>query len=156
MDKVVEAQKNDTTLEKYFAMTVDNQGVEHDYFVQDGLLLRRWLSFAGTDVTGRVVQVVMPEKYRDLVLKATHGEISRHFGVKKTYNHALQHFYWPRIKRDVATFVKSCHVCQVVGKPNETIKPAPLKPIQSVGTPFQHLIIDCVGPLRSQNLVWSI
>ena len=99
-------------------------------------------------MTGQVVQVVMPDKYRDLVLKATHGDISGHFGVKKTYNHALQHFYWPRIKRcDVARFVKSSHVCQVAGKPNETIKPAPLKPIQSVGTPFEHLIIDCVGPL---------
>ena len=125
MDKVVEAQKNDTTLEKYFALVVDNQGVEHDYFVQDGLLLRGWLPLAGTDVTGQVVQVVMPEKYCDLVLKATRGKTSGHFGVKKTYNHVLQHFYWPRIKHDVARFVKSCHVYQVAGKPNETIKPAP-------------------------------
>ena len=89
----------------------------------------------------------MPTVYRELVLKAAHGETSGHFGVRKTYNHVLQHFYWPRIKRDVARFVKSCHVCQVAGKPNETIKPAPLKPIHSVGTSSEYLIIDCVGPL---------
>ena len=75
------------------------------------------------------------------------GKTSGHFCVKKTSKHVLQNFYWRCIKRDVAGFVKSCHVCQVAGKPNETIKPAPLKPIQSVGTPFEHLIIDCVGPL---------
>ncbi|KAK0130706.1 hypothetical protein N1851_034660 [Merluccius polli] len=134
-DKVSDAQKSDPTLEKYFAMATDSQSVDHGYFVQNGLLLRKWLPHADTDVAGQVLQVVIPEEYRELVLKAAHGETSSHFGVKKTYNHVLQHFYWPRIKRDVA------------GKPNETIKPAPLKPIHSVGTPFEHLIVDCVGPL---------
>ena len=113
-------------------MATDTQSVDHGYFVQNGLLLRRWLPHAGADVAGQVLQVVMPAVYRELVLKAAHGETSGHFGVRKTYNHVLQHFYWPRIKRDVAGFVKSCHVCQVAGKPNETIKPAPLKPIHSV------------------------
>lgn len=65
----------------------------------------------------------------------------------KTYNHVLQRFYWPCIKRDIAMYIKSCHVCQVTGKPNESIKPAPLKPIHAASTPFEQLIVDCVGPL---------
>ena len=67
--------------------------------------------------------------------------------MKKTYNRVLRHFYWPRINRDVARYVKACHACQMAGKSNASIKPAPLQPIPSVGTPFDPLIIDCVGPL---------
>lgn len=44
-------------------------------------------------------------------------------------------------------FVKTCHVCQVVGKPNQAIPVAPLQPIPTVLAPFKHIIIDCVGPL---------
>ncbi|CAL8234993.1 unnamed protein product, partial [Boreogadus saida] len=39
VDGVIEAQKEDATLEGCFAMIVDDQGVEHDCFVQDGLPL---------------------------------------------------------------------------------------------------------------------
>ena len=53
----------------------------------------------------------------------------------------------PTLKRDVAAFVKTCHTCQIVGKPNQSIKPAPLHPIPAVGQPFERLLIDCVGPL---------
>uniref|UniRef100_A0A9J8CPB7 Gypsy retrotransposon integrase-like protein 1 n=1 Tax=Cyprinus carpio carpio TaxID=630221 RepID=A0A9J8CPB7_CYPCA len=85
-------------------------------------------------VADPVLQVVVPEKYRNLVLKTAHGEMTGHYGVKKTYSHLLQHFYWPRIKCDVAKFIKECHICQIAGKPNVSIKPAPLHPIPSVGT----------------------
>ena len=113
--------------------------------------MRRWSPHVKTDVAGQVSQVVMPLEYRELVLKTVHGDASGHFGVKKTYNHVLQHFYWPRIKRDVARYVKACHVCQLAGKSNALIKPASLQPIQSVGTPFEHLVIDCVGPLPASK-----
>ncbi|CAL8298609.1 unnamed protein product [Boreogadus saida] len=60
VDKVIEAQKKDTTLERYFAMIVDDQGVEHDCFVQDGLPLGGANEvgsclLGGSDVTPRSV-----------------------------------------------------------------------------------------------------
>ncbi|KAK0153503.1 Retrovirus-related Pol polyprotein from transposon 412 [Merluccius polli] len=144
-DELVEAQGKDQSLEKFFALAAADPG--KGYLVQNGVLLRKWLFCADPDVADQVMQVVVPDKYRDLVLKTAHGVESGHFGVKKTYNYILRHFYWPRVKRDVMRFVRTCHVCQVAGKPNATIKPAPLQPIPSVGTPFEHIIIDCVGPL---------
>ena len=99
------------------------------------------------DLSETVMQIVVPKKYRDQVLQAAHGEGAGHFGVRKTYSRLLQHFYWPRLKRDVAEFIKTCHTCQVAGKPNQSIKPAPLHPIPAVGQPFERLLIDCVGPL---------
>ena len=80
------------------------------------------------------------------MLKCSHDQTG-HLGVKKTYCHILRYFFWPRLKRDVAAYIKTCHTCQVTGKPNQSIKPAPLCPIPAVGNPFEHLIIDCVGPL---------
>ena len=38
-------------------------------------------------------------------------------------------------------------MCQLTGKPNQGIKPAPLQPIPAVSEPFERLIVDCVGPL---------
>ena len=70
----------------------------------------------------------------------------------KTYQLILQHFFWPGLKSDVAKYCRCCHVCQIAGKPNQTIPPAPLHPIPAIGEPFERVIIDCVGPLpRTRN-----
>ncbi|KAL2078785.1 hypothetical protein ACEWY4_026470 [Coilia grayii] len=39
----------------------------------------------------------------------------------------------------------------MMGKPNQNIKPAPLSPIKVTANPFDHLLIDCVGPLRRSS-----
>lgn len=74
-------------------------------------------------------------------------ELSGHLGITKTYNRILRHFFWPGLKSDVAAFCRSCHTCQYVGQPNQVIPPAPLSPIPAIGEPFEHVIVDCVGPL---------
>ena len=48
---------------------------------------------------------------------------------------------------DVKNFIRSCHICQKVGKPNQKPPIAPLNPIPVVGELFSHVLIDCVGPL---------
>ena len=70
-----------------------------------------------------------------------------HLGVNKTYNKILNHFYWPGFKADVSNYCRSCHTCQVVGKPNLGIPKAGLIPIPAFDEPFSSIIIDCVGPL---------
>ncbi|KAL2095958.1 hypothetical protein ACEWY4_008106 [Coilia grayii] len=142
-EDIIKAQKHDQGLQKYFDLIMDKDDNDYGYFLQDDLLLRRWSPAADADVADHVVQVVMPEEYRAIALTTAHGGIAGLFGVRKTYNRLLQHFYWPRVKRDVGKFVRSCHVCQVAGRSKADIKPPPLQPIASVGTPFEHLIIDC-------------
>lgn len=80
--------------------------------------------------------------------------LAGHMGITKTRQKILNHFYWPSLRKDVVEFCKSCHACQIVGKPNQTIPKAPLQPIPAVQEPFSRIIIDCVGPLpktRSGN-----
>ncbi|XP_068205369.1 uncharacterized protein [Palaemon carinicauda] len=50
-------------------------------------------------------------------------------------------------KKDVVRHCKSCHQCQMVGKPNQKITKAPLIPIPVVEEPFTQIVIDIVGPL---------
>ena len=56
------------------------------------------------------------------------------------------------VKKDVVQFCRLCHVCQLVGKPNQAVPAVPLQPIPVYGEPFSHVLIDCVGPLPKTKL----
>ncbi|XP_039531236.1 uncharacterized protein LOC120481582 [Pimephales promelas] len=148
-------QKLDPSLHTLFESLMSPDEIRHvaqGYFLQDGMLVRKWIPH-GSDFAGDpILQVVVPEKYRSLVLESSHDKFAGHFGVRKTYDRILRHFFWPKLKKDVSQYIKTCHTCQLIGKPNQKIKPAPLFPIPAVSPPFEHLIIDCVGPLpRSKS-----
>ncbi len=116
------------------------------YFLQDGLLCRQQPVSTDSALDPRI-QIVVPLTFRHAVLQLSHQGLVGHMGVRKTYDRILRKFYWPRIKRDVVNYIRSCHICQMTGKPNQKVPLAPLQPIAVVTTPFEHLIIDCVGTL---------
>lgn len=111
--------------------------------------MRKWCFRVDDDLDWNVVyQVVVPSTFRPQVLCLAHEHVlSGHLGITKTYNRILYHFFWPGLKRDVAKFCRTCHTCQIVGKPNQLIPPAPLSPIPVVGEAFEEMLVDCVGPL---------
>ena len=93
-------------------------------------------------------QIVVPERYREKLMGLSHdNHLAGHFGFQKTSKKLSEHFFWPGMKKDVKRYVNTCITCQLVGKPNQKIPKAPLRPIPSVGEPFQEVIIDIVGPL---------
>lgn len=47
----------------------------------------------------------------------------------------------------MSAYIKSCHTCQLTSKPNQVLKPVPRCPIPAISQSFEHLLIDCVGPL---------
>ena len=47
----------------------------------------------------------------------------------------------------ISTCCRSCHTCQVMGKPDQKPKAVPLRPISVAKKPFSHVTVDCVGPL---------
>ncbi len=111
------------------------------------MLVKKWIPH-GNDFAGDpIMQVVVPAKYRSLVLKISHDKLAGHLGVKKPMTESFVFFGGPKLKKDVLKYIKTCHNCQLTGKPNQKIKPAPLFPIPAVSPPFEHLIIDCVDPL---------
>ncbi|KAL2095743.1 hypothetical protein ACEWY4_007891 [Coilia grayii] len=150
-DDLVAAQQGDEELAGVLsgALPVDDvNSYSSGYFVIDDVLVRKWSAYGDADP---VLQVVVPGKFRKLVLQSAHGDVAGHFGVRKTYQRLLQDFYWPKIKKSVAEYVRTCHVCQLTGKPNQTIQSAPLHPIPVMGQPFEHLIVDCENLSKAQK-----
>ena len=123
--------------------------LEDRFVMKNGILMKKL--FSQTEpLPDRVesFQVVIPEKYRPKILELAHDDkFSGHMGVAKTLDRVRRNFYWPGMKADISKFCKTCHTCQVIGKPNEVIPKAPLKPIPSLGEPLENIIIDVVGPL---------
>ena len=148
----IAAQQGDVTLTNCHSSVVgqgEEKGKKVAYFLDEGLLMRCWMSDPSKDGDwGAKYQVVVPAPYRLQVLSLAHDHLwSGHMGVTKTYDRVLRHFFWPRLKSDVREYCRSCHVCQITGKPNQGISPAPLCPIPVMGEPFERVIVDCVGPL---------
>ena len=154
-EECLREQAVDLTLRPLFEMVGsegDLKSVSSGYFLSDGLLLRKWVRVVSGVQVDSVVQVVVPSKFRDVVLSTSHDGVAGHLGVKKTYDKVLRHFFWPRLKRDVANYCKTCKTCQLTGKPNQKLKPAPLYPIPVVEKPFEYLLFDCVGPLPKSKM----
>lgn len=149
-DEIIAEQTVDPSLAPLFQLVCSEEKVQelgNGYFLREGVLCRKWTHVVDDIKVDQVIQVVVPSKFRNVVLGVAHNGVAGHLGVKKTYDRVLRHFFWPRLKRDVSAFCKTCHTCQMTGKPNQKIRPAPLCPIAVTENPFEYLLVDCVGPL---------
>ena len=120
------------------------------YYIKNGILMRKWRPFdvPADDEWAVYHQIVVPKSYRHEILSIAHeSPMSGHLGINKTYHKIIHHFYLPGLKSDVSKYCKTCHRCQMVGKPNQTIPKAQLQPIPAFDEPFSRILIDCVGPL---------
>ena len=145
-EELIKEQLVDSSLKPLFVLASQEKPEnESSYFVQEGLLCRRYVF--QKSFTNSFVQVVVPCKFRKAVLNRAHNEVAGHTGVRETYDRIARRFCWPRLRRDVPSYLKTCHVCQLTGKPNQQIPVAQLQPIPVVSSPFEYLIVDCVGPL---------
>ena len=91
------------------------------YFMKNGVLMRKWRPphVPSTQEWEITYQIVVPKNCREEVIKLAHSTpLAGHLGISKTYNRILSHFYWPGLRKDVVQFCRSCHTCQLVGKPS--------------------------------------
>ncbi|KAI2655857.1 Retrovirus-related Pol polyprotein [Labeo rohita] len=150
-ESLIEAQNNDCTLETCRASVAMSHSGKHQFFWDNDVLMRKWNARSlteGDSDWGTVNQIVVPSKFRQHILAVVHDHPwAGHLGVTKTYDRILQHFFWPGLKTRVSRFCKTCHTCQMAGKPNQVVSPAPLYPIPAVGEAFERVIVDCVGRL---------
>jgi len=149
-EKLIEAQKNDESLVKCHNEACDDAVVKSPSFYYKNDVLMRFYrppNLSVNDSWSEKHQIVLPQSIRKSVMEIAHEGFGGHLGIRKTYQKILNDFFWPALKQDVTKHINSCHVCQVVGKPNQPIPPYPLQPIQVPCEPFQKIIIDCVGPL---------
>ena len=118
--------------------------------MKSGILMRKWRQpdRPANEEWSVVHQVVVPSCYRPEILRLAHEiPMAGHLGIRKTQSRIMAHFYWPKLHSDVVQYCKTCHTCQIIGKAQLNIKPAPLIPIPTFEEPFSRVIIDCVSPL---------
>ena len=109
------------------------------YYINNGILMRKWQpsDVPADDEWAVYHQIVVPKSYRHEILSIAHeSPMSGHLGINKIYHKIINHFYWPGLKSDVSKYCKTCHTCQMVGKPNQTIPEAQLQPIPAFDEPF--------------------
>lgn len=149
--ELIKAQESDPSLAKIRHAAIEGHdfSVLPCYYYHDGVLMRAYRppELSTLDSWSEVHQIVVPESTRESLIELAHLGFAGHLGITKTYKNLRKHFFWPQMKIAVTKYLQSCHVCQLAGKPNETIPVAPLQPIVVPSEPFDKVVLDCVGPL---------
>ena len=151
--QLIQEQQTDPEISKLFFRALPEDEISQVpicYYIKNGIFMRKWRPFdvPADDEWAVYHQIVVPKSYRHEILSIAHeSPMSGHLGINKTYHKIINHFYWPGLRSDVSKYCKTCHTCQMVGKPNQTIPKAQLQPIPAFDEPFSRILIDCVGPL---------
>jgi hypothetical protein len=96
-------------------------------------------------------QVLVPAILTDKLLHVAHsGPLAGHPGITRCLQSLEKEYYWPTMKKDIISFVKSCPTCQVVGK-GDRIRKIPIKLHEQLSAPFQTVAIDFIGPLPTSK-----
>jgi len=111
--------------------------------LRNGVLYKKWES---PNSKSEVLQVVVPYNRINQILITAHDSPSGgHFGINKTLDKVRKRFYWASCKQDVENWCRSCKTCNAKNGPSGKGK-SPLQ-IYNVGTPFERVQMDILGPL---------
>jgi transposase InsO family protein len=90
---------------------------------------------------------VAPKQNRADILRQCHDSpTSGHMGVYKTFHRVAQRYYWPKMRSDVASFVRRCRVCAAT-KPEQKPPVGTMGSHSPIAVPWEVISIDIVGPL---------
>ena len=85
--------------------------------------MRKWMppNIPASEQWSVVHQIVVSKVDQIEIMKLAHeSSMDGHLGINKTYSKITKHFYMPQIRRCVVEFCKTCHTCQMVGKPKDS------------------------------------
>ncbi|KAK7929500.1 hypothetical protein WMY93_005895 [Mugilogobius chulae] len=143
-------QKEDATLKPWFDKVKEQEGIktgkgscldEASYVVKNGLLYQ---------VKDKNEALALPEKLRVQVMELGHAvPWAGHMAFQKTLRRIGSRFAWPGMFSQVSKFCSSCKVCQLTS--NKGVARAHLQPLPIIGTPFERIGMDIVGPLERSS-----
>lgn len=93
------------------------------------------------DILLRGDRIVVPGKLRPRVLQIAH---EGHLGISMMKSSLRSSVWWPKLDRDVESFVKKCRGCILVSAPEV---PEPIRRKQMPAGPWQEIAVDFLGPL---------
>lgn len=96
-------------------------------------------------------KLVVPVEYRKEILRENHNEPQAgHFGMARTFQKIMQFYFWPNLFREVANYIRKCHICQAVKADQRGS--SGIMSWRSFDQPWMAVAVDIVGPLpRSRN-----
>ena len=148
LENLKEMYNDDPEFSEPYNHCKDGKGWEK-YHIHDGFLFR-------------ANKLCVPNSsVRLLLLQESHGGgLTGHFGQKKTYEMLSDHFYWPKMRRDVIRFVERCVTCH---KAKSKLNPHGLyTPLPTPKIPWEDISMDFIlGLLMTQKreilfLLWLI
>ncbi|PIK36304.1 hypothetical protein BSL78_26871 [Apostichopus japonicus] len=99
-------------------------------------------------VTANREQLILPSKYKSMVLKQLHNEMC-HVGVERTLDLVRERFYWAHMAKEVEFYVRKQCQCIKQKKPARHVK-SPLVPIVTK-EPFELVSIDYLHLEKSKG-----
>jgi len=102
-DKILVAQQTDGKVKEIKGRV--NKGIETSFqMLSDGLI-----------AMGRRIYLPEDKTLKDEVLREAHeSRFATHPGSTKMYRDLKEYYWWPNMKREIATFVSNCGICQQV------------------------------------------
>lgn len=143
-----DAVPKDKWYENMVAMVSDTPLKYPNWRVTDGLLYKYVRpSYVELSMPSECWKQVVPKGHRQGILSSAHDvPTSAHAGVYKTYHRICEQYYWPKLRSDVARYVKNCQICAAYKYDQKgprglmTVPPA-------VGRPWEVISTDLMGPL---------
>lgn len=104
--------------------------------------------------------IVVPKNLREKILKENHDDsTSAHFGFYKTISKIQARYYWPKMRDDISTYVKSCDICKANKTPTFIVRHKMGEPKPLI-EPWRVIAVDYLGPLprskRGNNYILVI
>lgn len=105
------------------------------------------------ELSGTSWLCVVPKESRKKIIHDHHDPpLCGHLGISKTCARIAEHFYWPKLKTDVANYIRKCTTC-LETKPDQKRPIGKMLSAQPTAQrPWQLVSADLVGPLpRSRS-----
>ena len=146
-NELAKLQQKDNTLEKYADLedAVRKGDYEIKYVKRRGVLYRIRNRIDGLGECSK--KIMAPKTLRRKVMEVPHDSIfGGHLGIKKTKDRIQTNFYWPGMQGDIASFCRSCDVCQKTTAEG-SVPRVPLGDMHLIDMPFRRVAVDLVGSI---------
>ena len=122
---------------------------KHCKLDSQGIILH-FVASPSTTKTNNSWKPFLPHSLIDRVISFFHSSpIGGHFDVEHTLRRVQDIVYFTKMRVRISEFVSSCTQCQQSKDPTHPKRPD-LNPIKC-NKPFEHVIVDCFGPLKTSS-----
>lgn len=92
--------------------------------------------------------LVVPKHDRSSIIQDHHNPPTcGHLGISKTVERISRGYYWPKLKHDVAKFIRQCKICLETKPEQKKAAGYMLSKVPTTSRPWQLISMDIVGPL---------